>query len=150
MKKFFIILGILLVIGGMGFYVWTLFSQPPQGAVNPPHPSLPFAPSVTSPNQPIPNQQAAVGTQAQIARSFTSQIQNAGSIKLYGTTVVAAYALQEWGDENKGGEALFKYDPSQGWVLLSMGGGAWSVSGLVQLFNVPQNVAEQLIAGSTN
>ncbi len=95
--------------------------------------------------QPLPDQDASAGTQPEIAKSMSTQIQNANLITLKGTAIVSIYALQIWGDENKGGEALLRYDSTHGWVLLSMGGGLWAADGLVA-YGVPQTVAEQLVA----
>lgn len=63
-----------------------------------------------------------------------------------GIIVVSQYALYSWNDENSGGESLFSIDAtSRKWKLLSMGGGVWSVDGLVT-FGVPRATAEQLVA----
>ena len=60
------------------------------------------------------------------------------------TTVEGNYALQIWFDENVGGESLLKYDTDKGWVVMSQGGGAWSVDTLIEQ-GVPKSVAEGLI-----
>ena len=57
------------------------------------------------------------------------------------------YSILPWGTSNEGGQALFRYDSSKGWVLLSGGGGVWTVSSLVSDMGVPQAIAEQLVAG---
>lgn len=147
MKIFFIIVGIAAVAGAL---VWLWFytapkvpSQTPSGVVS--GPTLPVASSTVSGQQPIPNQLESAGTQPEIARSFLSQATGADRMTLEGTMVVSSYALQTWGDENMGGEALMQYDASKGWVLVSMGGGAWDVSSLVAI-GVPEPIAEQLVA----
>jgi hypothetical protein len=104
--------------------------------------------SSSQPSFPAPASVSAETTQnqTQVKTSFTHAIQNANEIQLYNTVVVMPYALQTWGDQNKGGESLLKYDSTTGWILLSMGGGAWDVPSLVSA-GVPQSVAEQLVAG---
>lgn len=149
MKTFLIIIGGIVIIGLIWIGILLTSPKTPQ-PTNITGSTLPVASSTnttTGQNQPIPNQQQVAGTQPEIAQSFRGQIQNASLITLRGTTIVSTYALQEWGDENKGGQALLEYSPSQGWVLISMGGGAWSVSSLTQI-GVPQLIAEQLVAGS--
>lgn len=149
MKTFLIIIGSIVVIGLIWIGILLTSPKTPQ-QTNITGSTLPVASSTnttTVQNQSIPNQQQIVGTQPEIAQSFRGQIQNADLITLRGTTIVSTYALQEWGDENKGGQALLEYNSSQGWILISMGGGVWSVSSLVQI-GVPQLIAEQLVAGS--
>lgn len=90
----------------------------------------------------------ASSTTQDVNQDFTAQIQNAGAINLENAVIVSDYALQNWGDENKGGQALLKFDTSTGkWNLLSMGGGAWDVDSLVAE-GVPASVAEELITKS--
>ena len=57
----------------------------------------------------------------------------------------AKYSILPWRTLNEGGQALFKYNSSKGWVLLSGGGGAWTASSLVNDKGVPQAIAEQLV-----
>ena len=60
--------------------------------------------------------------------------------------VVGEYALQGWIGDVMGGEALLTYDATQNkWKLVDIGGGAWSVEGLVT-FGVPQDIATKLVA----
>jgi hypothetical protein len=67
--------------------------------------------------------------------------------KLRQTVIAGDYALQVWGSDVMGGEALLKYDAAQArWVVLAMGGGAWSVDGLVDE-GVPRAAATTLLAG---
>lgn len=84
----------------------------------------------------------------QVANDFIGAIQNANQIALGGTVVVSPYALQVWGDANKGGEALLEYASSTGWTLMSLGGGEWTALSLMQE-GVPVAVAQQLVAGLT-
>src|SRR3989338_5458479 len=68
------------------------------------------------------------------------------NIKLSETVVVGEYALQGWIGDVMGGEALLTYDATQDkWKLVDIGGGAWSVEGLVT-FGVPQDIATKLVA----
>lgn len=64
---------------------------------------------------------------------------------LQDNTVAANWALQLWTDNTGGGEALLKYDPAKKqYVLVSWGGGAWSVDGLVEE-GVPAATAATLL-----
>ncbi len=61
------------------------------------------------------------------------------------TVIVAGYALQLWSGDNTGGEGLLRYDVAKSqWVVITDGGGAWSVDGLVG-FGVLRNTAESLL-----
>lgn len=82
-----------------------------------------------------------------VSRDFKTQIIMNESLVLENPVISSNYALQNWNDENKGGQALLKYNPSQGWVLVSMGGGVWGVSDLVDV-GVPRDIARQLVDGS--
>jgi hypothetical protein len=66
-----------------------------------------------------------------------------------GTAVARPYALQIWGDENTGGQALLEQASSTGWTLLSYGGGEWDVLGLMTN-GVPRAYAERLVATINN
>lgn len=138
-------IGIGIVVVGIGF--WFLHSSTqPQGtgsgatSTTPTFPTGGGVPKVT-------RQGTATATDPVVANDFTSQIQNPNQINLQGTVVVSGWALQTWGDENKGGEALLKQDASGNWNLVSLGGGEWSVEGLVQQ-GVPSNIAQELIKES--
>ena len=85
----------------------------------------------------------------QVASDFLGEIQNANQIALGGTVVVPPYALQIWGDTNKGGEALLENTSSTGWSLVSLGGGEWTELSLIQE-GVPISIAEQLVVGIMN
>lgn len=154
MKPLFVTIGVV-IFTGISVWLWFYTAlKVPQLTTGTETPVVTWQSSQTASsttttsvqNQPIPNQTSSTGTQSEIAHALTGQIQNSNSITLKGTTVVSIYALQAWGDENRGGEALLLYDSSGGWLLLSMGGGVWDVSSLVAA-GVPQSVAEQLIAG---
>lgn len=95
---------------------------------------------------PITNQIGLTSTDVSknVQSDFTHQIENANQIKLNNVAVVSTYALQNWEDSNKGGQALLRYSSSEGWKLVSMGGGVWDVSGLVRN-GVPRSVAQQLV-----
>ncbi len=150
MKTFFISIAIVLGANLIGFGIWFFISSKTPEQNNAPNPTLPAAPAVTATtvqNKTIPDQQASTGTQPVIANSFLGQIQNSNLITLKGTVIASDYALQMWDDENKGGQALLRYDSSRGWVLISLGGGEWSILSLTQI-GVPQLVAEKLVAGS--
>jgi hypothetical protein len=148
MKKTLLIFSvlILIVLGGIVFQLTRNAEVAPSPE---PLPSNPFPQENENEldSSPVPNQIEANGTQPEIAYDFKQQIQNADLITVRGTIVVGSYALQTWGDENKGGEALLVYrGEREGWVLLSMGGGAWGVQSLVEE-GVPLSTAEALIAG---
>ena len=154
MKPLFVTIGVAIFTGilvWLWFYTAPKVPQPTTGTETPVvtgQPSQTASSTTTTPaqNQPIPNQTSSAGTQSEIAHALIGQIQNPNLITLKGTTIVSTYALQAWGDENRGGEALLQYNPPNGWLLLSMGGGVWDVSSLVAA-SVPQSIAEQLIAG---
>jgi len=97
--------------------------------------------------QPIPHQGGASGTHPVIAKAFLSQVKRPEGYILQGTTIVSTYALQSFREiEFSGGEALLSYSPSQGWKVVTLGGGAMDASILVS-YGVPKSIATQLIAG---
>ena len=72
---------------------------------------------------------------------------NIDNTKLQETVVVGDWALQAWGGDVMGGEALMKYDESQGrWAIVISSGGVWSVDALVGA-GVPKDIAATLVAG---
>ncbi|MBN9089372.1 MAG: hypothetical protein J0J01_20885 [Reyranella sp.] len=85
--------------------------------------------------------------QRQVVQAFQKQVRDAANHVLRRTTIVETWALQDWIDKvsDTGGVALFSYSASQGWKLVTMGGGDVGVSSLVSL-GVPQSYAEQLVA----
>jgi len=149
MKKLILIIAVVvivvLIVWGVWFFVISRNSSPAATSTN----SAGLLPPVQS--------QAQNGTTAsiqgipspqnpQVANDFLGAIQNANQISLGGTVVVSPYALQIWGDTNKGGEALLQYGSSTGWSLVSLGGGEWTVLSLIQE-GVPVATAQQLVAG---
>jgi hypothetical protein len=104
--------------------------------------------SQTQSGASVPVQNVSSPENSEIAQDFLGGIQNAGQVALGGTVVVSPYALQIWGDTNTGGEALLEYTSST-WVLVSLGGGEWTVFSLMQE-GVPLSIAEQLVSGVTN
>jgi len=157
---------IIAVVIGITWGAWSMYTNMVAPAATSTSKNVSIPPFSTSPGQTFTGgQQPAQGTgqpgQGQtpppvlqvaspqdpvVVNDFKNQIQNASLITLGGTIVSQPYALQVWGDENKGGEALLRYATSTGWTLLSLGGGLWTVSGLVEA-GVPQDIATQLVAG---
>lgn len=107
---------------------------------------LPAQPPIISDDSPEPDQPQSYGTNQKVAENFSQQIQNSNFITLSGTVIISDFALQVWGDENKGGQALLKYDKFTGWRLISLGGGVWSEKDLID-FGVPSTVANRLVRG---
>lgn len=141
MKK---ILLLILVLICIGFGIWFYYYKNNEGSSlqireNPF--SLPFTPTTSS--NPVSSDSK---NNPDVIRDFKNQITNSGLISLDNTVISGGYSLQSWHDENKGGEALLKYDQQQGWVLLSMGGGAWSVEDLLAA-GVPYTTAKNLVLG---
>jgi hypothetical protein len=99
---------------------------------------------------PIPwVQRTASWQDADIANAFRDQATGSNHLMLGGTAVARPYALQIWGDENVGGEAVLEQASSTGWTLVSYGGGEWDVLGLMEI-GVPRAKAEQLVATINN
>lgn len=107
-------------------------NNPSQGIPMPEQPSNPVIQNNKDPNKKV------------VASNFLRSIKNPDNIKLFRSAIESDYALQEWGDDNKGGQALLKYTDANGWVLVSMGGGAWDITAL-NSFGVPVPVAKNLI-----
>jgi hypothetical protein len=142
--KIFITLFLLIAIG---FGVWFFIFRQNTGSTNQ-GANLPYASStqvVHSSGGETTSTTETVYTPDEVARQFTTNISNSNKISLYKTTVIGDYALQEWADENKGGQALLRYSGSTGWIIITMGGGAWNAAGLIEQ-GVPKDVAERLIA----
>ncbi len=148
MKRTLIIIAIIILL----FILGVIFLLNSQKETIPPSDNNPVdvSPVDTTPlstvDQPIPNQTEADGTEPEIANALKEQISNPNLMSVKGTTVVSTYALQTWGDANKGGEALMRYSERDGWVLVSLGGGMWGVESLMEN-GVPQRIAAELIAG---
>jgi hypothetical protein len=158
MKKFILILAIVIVIGLIVWGVWFLAlgrsSSRATSSNNNQSGSLPSTPSSipstiqsrTQSGTSVRIQNVSSPQNPEVAKDFLGEIQNADQIALGGTVVVSPYALQIWGDTNKGGEALLEDESSTGWMLISLGGGEWTVLALVQV-GVPVSLAQQLVAG---
>lgn len=84
-------------------------------------------------------------SRAALAVAFRAQAKSLQHMHLEKAVIVSGWALQNWGDENSGGEALFRLDHGGGWVLMDTGGGAWDVPSLLSA-GVPRAIAEQLLA----
>lgn len=73
---------------------------------------------------------------------------NDDNVKLYETVVVGGWAIQAWMGDVRSGEALLKYEAAQSkWILVSGGGGVWTVESLVDDMGVPPATAEALLRG---
>jgi len=159
MKKIILVIAIVVVIGLIIWGVWFLVPPKNSNSANLPNQggSLPTTPplipstiqSKTESGSSVPVQNISSPQNSEVAKDFLGEIQNANQIALGGTVVASPYALQIWGDVNKGGEALLEYEPSTGWTLVSFGGGEWTVLALAQV-GVPVSLAEQLVAGLGN
>lgn len=155
MKRPIIIIIVIVAIGLVAWSIW--FSVYLQGSQNNESSNtgsslptiLPSAQSQPQGGAAAPIQAISSPENSDVAKDFLSSMQNEGQVALGGTVVVSPYALQVWGDTNMGGEALLEYTSSTRWVLLSLGGGEWTVLSLMQE-GVPLATAKQLIAGLTN
>lgn len=138
---------VIVIVAAGGIFFWfRLASQTP----NPPSQSNQQGGN-GSPYTPVPSTTATVSAEEQkkVETDFSSQIasDNTDNVKTYQTVIVGEYALQVWKGDNLGGEALMKYDAAQKkWTLITSGGGAWSVEGLVAA-GVPEATAEVLLQG---
>jgi hypothetical protein len=67
------------------------------------------------------------------------------NIKTQQTAIENGYAIQSWLGDNTGGEALLKYDTVQNkWVLITAGGGIWTLGALIDE-GVPTSTAQILL-----
>lgn len=159
MKKIILIIVIVIVVGLVAWGIWFFVvsknattnsssGQTSSGGSLPATPSSlpPRVQSKTESGASVYIQNISSPQDSGVASGFLNQIQNADQIALGGTIVASSYALQIWGDSNKGGEALLENPSSTGWTLISLGGGEWSVLALIQE-GVPISAAEQLVAG---
>lgn len=139
MNKWYIFGGILLLVLtlGVSIFIFKYLTQTPNQS----------APSITTSTGITTFVVPGAVISPEVGKAFVEQISNPNELKLGKTVTAANYALQTWGDENKGGEALLVYSAAKGWELVSMGGGAWDVESLIAV-GVPSSVAEQLIAKS--
>jgi hypothetical protein len=163
MKKIFIILLIIVIIGLVAWGVWFFAvsknanSSGSSTGQTSSSGSLPAAPSSlpsrvqskTESGTSIYVQNITSPQDSGVAAAFLNQIQNVDQIALGGTVIASQYALQIWGDANKGGEALLENTSGTEWTLVSLGGGEWSVLALIQE-GVPVAAAEQLVTGLNN
>ncbi len=137
----FILVLIFIVILGVHFFVAKMSQQNVSSG------SSSISPALFQTVETSSNQLQAQSTTTQISQAFITQT-NANQIQIIPSTafVVYPYALQEWGSTNgeSGGEALLKFDPSQGWILLRNVGGAWDVSSL-ESEGVPASIAQQFM-----
>lgn len=116
-------------------------SQTTSQTSNPPAVKPPTQPSTLPSSQTSPQ---ARSVQATFAAYMTPY--NDDNIYLYDTSISGNFALQLWKGDNTGGEGLLKFDTGQGiWVVITGGGGSWSVYGLVQA-GVPRDTATALLA----
>lgn len=141
MKKILVITGVLVAIVSGATYYFLVYKN--QKVTTPITLEEKPTTQTTSPIQ----RDISPATNNAVSRDFKTQIQTNESLVLEKPVTASNYALQNWNDENKGGQALLKYNPSQGWVLLTMGGGAWAVSDLID-YGVPRDIAKQLVDGS--
>ncbi len=148
MKKFIWIIVAVVVVSLIAWAIWAVMVTKNSQSTNS-ITSLPPVQSQTQSGASVPVQSIPRPQDPVVAKNFLSDIQNADQIALGGTVIASPYALQIWGDVNKGGEALLEQSSSTGWKLISLGGGEWSVLALVQE-GVPVAAAEQLVAGLTS
>ena len=134
MKKILLITFILIFILGISFF----FMRKKDVAVTPVGGTI-----------SLPSRLPGAVDSTHISSDFKTQIKNVDQIVVETPVVSSGYALQTWSDENKGGQALLKYTPSKGWVIVTMGGGVWNVAGLVS-YGVPYTDAQKLIKDSMN
>lgn len=81
-----------------------------------------------------------------VAAAYRSAIPSNVKVSLGKTAVAGGFGIQNWQEENVGGQALLEYDGTKGeWVSLTSGVGAWSVATLVQA-GVPRETALVLLA----
>ncbi len=127
------VLASLLIAIGFVLYQRSQKSTPSvtQGSISP----------ASFPSVPQPNTQSRESVSAALQRNM-----HPGEQTTMGANVVVGdWALQLWNDPHAGGEALFVYDSANyQWRLVSWGGGAWSINGLIQA-GVPSNIATSLL-----
>ena len=137
-KIFISLLIVLLIVGsGVAYFVYKNNVTPTTPNGTPQTNGLPDVPS------------SSVQTQEAVQSAFLKYIagHDSDNKKVRNTAISGGYALQVWSGNIMGGQALLKYSGSEnGWVVLTLGGGAWSVDGLVE-FGVPRAIATALLAG---
>ncbi|MDB5225560.1 MAG: hypothetical protein JWL87_512 [Candidatus Adlerbacteria bacterium] len=96
---------------------------------------------------PASPQNSASQVAARAAFQREVDADNPDNIKLGTTIVSGGYALQAWGGDITGGEAVLKYDMGLGrWILVVSSGGTWGAAGLAS-YGVPEDTAAALVAG---
>lgn len=143
MNRNIIILVTLLIVVIVAGAIWFLRS-------NQPTPTGQGIPAVTLPDNSngVPSQQDSQ-SKAAVQSAFRSGIAPyvTDNVRLQQTVIAGEYALQVWTSDTMGGQALLKYNPTQGrWTFVTAGGGEWSVAGLVEA-GVSQDIATTLLAG---
>lgn len=97
--------------------------------------------------QPQPEIQTQMQMDEQLVRQEYERVlveQGAQGISVSNVAVVGDYALLFWFEENGGGQALLTRKAGV-WTLVRGVGGAFSAQELVNYFNVPAEIAPQLI-----
>jgi serine/threonine protein kinase len=135
-KNFPLTASLLVLICALAFGLYVVWPQQQQTASK--------GPLVTSVNDATSPAQSKEAVRSAFQKGLPPG--NNDHTKLYDTVIAGGYALQLWKGDNMGGEALLKYDAAQDqWVVVTGGGGAWSVSDLVAA-GVPQEAATILLA----
>ena len=107
MKKFLLV---ILLLATVGFGIWFYYFKNKETSDLPIQlPGNPFS-TPSTPVQPHNPLGSDLKNDPEVLRDFKNQIINSNLIILDGTKISNEYALQLWHDENKGGEALLKYD----------------------------------------
>jgi hypothetical protein len=137
-----LLLTLLIVVGvaiGMTFYLRSSTPAQNQQGIAP----------VTLPDVPPPTLQLDSNSKEAVQAAYKSELAKhpGDNTKLYQTVISGDYALQLWSGNLMGGEALLKFDHTQGkWILIDGGGGVWSLYTLL-LAHVPRATAMALLAG---
>ena len=143
MKKIIILVVVFILAGAGGWYYYS-FKKTPSGQPSriPNNPGSPVTQVKKS------EKVSEISINRDVVRDFNVQINNGDGLVLDEPVIASQYAIQTWSDENKGGQALLQYKQGQGWVLVTMGGGAWNVDDLTKI-GVPQEIAKELLKVST-
>jgi hypothetical protein len=146
MNRYIIVfIAALIVVGtttGFILYFRSLTSASPADNTIP----ITSYPADNTPAVTVPAEQNSI---AAVQSAYQNELAKhpSDNTKLYQTVIVGGYALQVWAGTIMGGEAILKYDQTQGrWVLLDGGGGAWSIDVLTAI-GVPHDIAAALLAG---
>jgi hypothetical protein len=149
MKRYLYIITTVIIVGLIFWGIWffisskgsTINSSLNSSGSLPPVQSQ-TGPSVLVQNIPSPQDQT-------VAKDFLNEIPDGSETSLGGTVLAPPFALQIWGNSDRGGEALLQETSSSGWSLISLGGGEWSQIALMEE-GVPLSNAQQLVAGLTS